>query len=183
LPRNVADSFPFSSKKLPEILTKFSIKENTLESKEMKKTIHDCEAPGNKGEEKYCATSLENMIDFATSKLGKKVNAVSTDVKEESKMQKYKVVGLKLLAEQAIICHKKNYAYAVFYCHKTNKVKAYTISLVGNDGTKVKAAAICHPDNASWNPKHLAFQVLNVKPGTVSVCHFLPDDQVVWVPY
>ncbi|KAL8107103.1 BURP domain protein RD22-like [Apium graveolens] len=183
LPRKVAESIPFLSNKLPEILHKFSVKQNTLESETIKNTLSECEAPSIEGEEKYCATSLENMIDFSTSKLGEKVNAVSTVVEKESKMQSYRIVGLKKLGKKAVICHKQKYPYAVFYCHKTNNVKAYTVSLVGNDGTKAKAAAICHTDTSSWNPKHLAFQVLNVKPGSVPVCHFLPEDHVVWVPY
>ncbi|XP_074331466.1 BURP domain-containing protein 6-like [Apium graveolens] len=183
LPRKIADSIPFSSNKLPEILSKFSVKQNTPESKIMKRTIDECEAPGNKGEEKYCATSLENMIDFATSKLGKKVTAVSTDVDKESGLQNYKILGSKKLGETIVVCHKQNYAYAVFYCHSINNVEAYTVSLIGNDGTKARAAVICHMDTSSWNPKHMAFQALHVKPGsTVSVCHFLENGSVVWVP-
>jgi hypothetical protein len=54
--------------------------------------------------------------------------------------------------------------------------------LEGADGTNAKAVAVCHTDTSAWNPKHLAFQVLNVKPGTVPVCHFLPQDHVVWLP-
>ncbi|KAL1834664.1 hypothetical protein DCAR_0104874 [Daucus carota subsp. sativus] len=183
LPRYVADSIPFSSNKVLEIFEKFSVKQNTLESEAIKNTLKECEAPGIKGEEKYCATSLENMIDFTASKLGKKVSAVSTVVEKESEMQRFSIIGSKKLGEKAVICHKQSYPYAVFYCHETNNVKAYTVSLVGNDGTKAKAAAICHTDTSSWNPKHLAFQVLNVKPGSVPVCHFLPEDHVVWVPY
>nr|CAD1843885.1 unnamed protein product [Ananas comosus var. bracteatus] len=53
----------------------------------------------------------------------------------------------------------------------------------GEDGRErraaVDAAAVCHADTAAWNPKHLAFQVLKVKPGTVPICHFLPQDHVV----
>ena len=87
--RNVADSIPFSSKKLLKILIKFFIEENTLESKATKNTITVCEAPRIKGEEKYCATSSQKMIDFTTSKLGEKVKALSTDVKKENEIQKY----------------------------------------------------------------------------------------------
>ncbi|WOG95852.1 hypothetical protein DCAR_0415181 [Daucus carota subsp. sativus] len=119
----------------------------------MKNTITVCEAPGIKGEEKYCATAPEKMIDFTTSRFGNKVKALSTD------------------------------AYGVFNCHKVNDVKAYKVSLVGYDGTKAKAAAICHTYTSSWNPKHLAFQALTVKPGSAPICHFLPEDHVVWVPY
>ncbi|KAI3511903.1 hypothetical protein L1887_19063 [Cichorium endivia] len=186
LPRQVADSIPFSSNKLTQIYNKFSIKSNSLEAKDVKQTLTECESKGNEGEEKYCATSLESMIDFSTEQLGKKVKAISTDVntKESTTLQKYTVEGAKkFVADKAVVCHKQNYVYAVFYCHKTINVRAYVVSLVGVDGTKAKAVAICHTDTAKWNPKHLAFQVLKVKPGSVPVCHFLPEDNVVWVPY
>ncbi|CAI9784847.1 unnamed protein product [Fraxinus pennsylvanica] len=171
LPRQVADSIPFSSKKFPEILDRFSLNPSSEKAEIMKKTIQECEETGIKGEEKYCATSLESMVDFSTSKLGRKVEA------------NYKIVGVKKLSEEkAVVCHKQKYPYAVFYCHKTETTVSYKVAMVGDDGTKVKAAAVCHKDTAAWNPKHLAFQVLKVKPGTVPVCHFLPQDHIVWVP-
>ncbi|XP_041022504.1 BURP domain protein RD22-like [Juglans microcarpa x Juglans regia] len=183
LPRQVAKSIPFSSNRLPEILNKFSLKPGSPEADIIKNTIEECEKPGIKGEEKYCATSLESMVDCSTSKLGKDVRAISTEVGKETQMQKYYTIvpGVKKMAgNKAVVCHKQNYAYAVFFCHTTRTTKAYLVPLVGNDGTKAKAVAICHTDTSAWNPKHLAFQVLKVKPGTVPVCHFLPKDHVVW---
>ncbi|KAI3738115.1 hypothetical protein L2E82_28134 [Cichorium intybus] len=186
LPRQIADSIPFSSKKLPQIYNKFSIQSNSLEAEIMKETLSQCESKGIKGEEKYCTTSLESMIDFSTAKLGKKVKAISTEVHVKGKcspLQKYTIKGAKkLVADEAVVCHKKNYAYAVFYCHKTVSTKVYVVSLVGAHGTKAKAVAVCHTNTAKWNPKHLAFKVLKVKPGRVPVCHFLPEDHVVWIP-
>uniref|UniRef100_A0A3Q7HPP8 BURP domain-containing protein n=1 Tax=Solanum lycopersicum TaxID=4081 RepID=A0A3Q7HPP8_SOLLC len=172
LPRQEADSIPFSSEKMPEILHKFSVDEDSEE--------------GIKGEEKYCATSLESMIDFTTSKLGNKVQPLSTETqKENTEMQKYTILGAKKMGnnnDKSVVCHKQNYAYAVFYCHKTETTESYMVSLVGVDGTKVKAVAVCHKDTSQWNPKHLAFKVLKVTPGSVPVCHFLPQDHIVWVP-
>ncbi|XP_027182726.1 BURP domain protein RD22-like [Coffea eugenioides] len=183
LPRKVADSIPFSSKSIPEIFDKFSVKPESVEAETIKNTIKECEEPGIKGEDKYCATSLESMVDFSTSKLGNNVQAVSTEAKEDTKAQKYGIVGVKKLNNnKAVVCHKQNYAYAVFYCHSTQATEAYEVTLVGADGKKAKAVAVCHEDTAKWNPKHLAFQVLKVKPGTVPICHFLPEDHVVWVP-
>ncbi|KAJ6330117.1 hypothetical protein OIU76_008862 [Salix suchowensis] len=166
LPRQVADSIPFSSDKLPEIYSEFSVKPGSMEAEEMENTIKECESPGIKGEEKYCATSLESMIDFTTSKLGKNVLAISTEVDGQTKMQKYTIkTGVKKMAgDKSVVCHKQNYAYAVFYCHATKSTRAYTVPLVGDDGTKAKAVAVCHTDTSAWNPKHMAFQVLNVKP-------------------
>lgn len=182
LPRKVAESIPFSSKKLPEILSLFKVAPNTEEAKDMKETIKECEASGIEGEEKYCATSLESMVDYATSKLGKKVDAISTYVEKEKGKQKYVFTGVrKVPGTKAMVCHKMKYLCGVFYCHKSETTKTYMVSLVGADGTKVKAAVICHTDTSKWNPKHLAFQLLKIEPGTVPICHFLPEDHIVWV--
>ncbi|KAK9274319.1 hypothetical protein L1049_019133 [Liquidambar formosana] len=75
LPREVADSIPFSSTKLPQILNRFSLRPKSVEAQIMKETNEQCEGPGNVGEDKYCATSLESLIDFSTLELGKKCSS------------------------------------------------------------------------------------------------------------
>ncbi|PQM32765.1 hypothetical protein Pyn_16618 [Prunus yedoensis var. nudiflora] len=188
LPRESAQSIPFSSNKLPEIFNHFSVKPTSVEAKTIEQTIEECEAPGIKGEEIYCATSLESMVDFSTSKLRtRNVQAISTEVLEKGatmSIQKYTTMpGLKKLAgDKVVVCHKQNYPYAVFYCHAVKQTAAYVISLKGDDGVKVKAVAICHLDTSEWSPKHVAFPILKVKPGTIPICHFLPTDHIVWVP-
>ncbi|KAL7164408.1 hypothetical protein ACSBR2_040340 [Camellia fascicularis] len=183
LPRQVAEKIPFSSKKMPQILDYFSVKPNSMETKTIKQTIKECEEPATKGEEKYCATLLESMIDFCRYRLGKSIQAISTEVKKETPLQTYTFEGVKKMAsDAAVVCHKQNYKYTVFYCHTTQTtIKAYKASMVGVDGTKVEAVAVCHTDTSDWDPKNLAFKVLNVKPGTVPICHFLPEDHIVWV--
>ncbi|XP_059639207.1 BURP domain protein RD22-like, partial [Cornus florida] len=185
-PRQVVESIPFSSNKMQQILNYFSMKPYSTEADIMKKIIELCEKPGIKGEEKYCATSLESMIDFSTSKLGNynNVQAIAKMVEKETVQVKkyYSIAGAKMVGEDAVVCHKQNYEYAVFYCHKTRSTKEYMVSLVGADGTKAKAVAICHIDTAEWDPKNLAFQVLKLKPGnTVPICHFLKEDAIVWI--
>lgn len=183
LPRQVAKSLPFSSKNLPQIFDRFSVAPKSLEAELIEETIKECETPGIVGEDKYCATSLESMVDFSTSKLGKRVTLISTEVEKETKLQEFSVSNLakKSTRDKAVVCHKLSYPYAVFYCHSTEHTRVYEVGLVGADGTKVDAVAVCHTDTSAWNPKHLAFQVLKVKPGTVPVCHFLPQGHVVWV--
>lgn len=183
LPHQVAKNLPFSSHKLPQIFDQFSVKPTTLEAELIERTIKECEAPNMVGEDKYCATSLESMVDFSISKLGNKVTAISTQVEKDTNLQEFTVSGVakKSVHDKAVVCHKQSYPYAVFYCHATQHTRAYKVSLVGADGTRVDAVAVCHTDTSAWNPKHLAFQVLKVKPGTVPVCHFLPQDHVVWV--
>ncbi|XP_014500741.1 BURP domain protein RD22-like [Vigna radiata var. radiata] len=130
-----------------------------------------------KGEEKHCATSLESMVDFVTSKLGKNVHVTSTEVEIESKSQKFIVKdGVKILAEEEIVaCHPMNYPYGVFYCHQISNSTAHFVPLEGEDGSRVKAVAVCHKDTSEWDPNHIAFQALKVKPGTIPVCHFFPE--------
>ncbi|KAF5823804.1 putative BURP domain-containing protein [Helianthus annuus] len=151
LPREIADSIPISSNKLPQIYNEFSVNPDSMEAKIMKQTLEECEKPSNKGEERKVQYKIE--------------------------------VAKKFPANTAVVCHKLNYAHAVFYCHKTVSTRAYAVSMISADGKKMNAAAVCHTDTSKWNPKHLAFQVLKVKPGTVPICHFLPEDHVAWVPY
>ncbi|GMQ03373.1 hypothetical protein CsSME_00049195 [Camellia sinensis var. sinensis] len=92
------------------------------------------------------------------------------------------ISGVKKASSKTVVCHKQNYVYAIFYCHKTDTTKAYMVSMTRADCTKAKAVTLCHTDTSAWNPKHVAFLVLKVKRGTVPTCHFLPEDHVVWVP-
>ncbi|KAL6533915.1 hypothetical protein OROHE_013748 [Orobanche hederae] len=182
LPRRAAESIPFSSNKLPEILNTFSLNPTSEEANTMKKTLKECEEKAVEGEEKFCATSLESMVDFIASKLGKDVKALSTNAESTHKIE-YTIIRVeKMPTEKAVVCHRQEYVYAVFYCHKTDKTVAYAVDVATEDGSKADAVVVCHQDTAAWNPKHLAFQVLKVKPGTVPVCHFVPEDHIVWVP-
>lgn len=183
LPQEQAESLPFSTDKMSGILREFSVRPGSEEAQIMEQTVKECEDKGIiVGEKRYCATSLESMVDYATNTLGKNVKALSTEAKND-KVGQYAITGVKKMAGdgESAVCHKQNYAYAVFYCHKTKATSAYTVALVGPNGSSVRAVAVCHKDTSAWNPKHLAFQVLKVKPGTVPICHFLPEDHIVWV--
>lgn len=70
---------------------------------------------------------------------------------------------------------------AVFLCHTINKTTVYKVPLVGRDGTKANALAVCRKDTSGWKPKHTAFQIVKVKPGTLPICYFLVRDTLVWV--
>nr|XP_010925834.1 BURP domain-containing protein 6-like [Elaeis guineensis] len=184
LPRQAADSIPFSSAKLPEILSRLSITPNSIEAQAMKKTLQECEKPAMEGETKYCATSVEAMVDFSTSSLGTRdVRALSTAVdRDGTPKQVYSISKVqKQPVSKAVVCHGEKYPYAVFYCHMTS-AEAYKVSMVGKDGTKVEGVATCHTDTAGYNPEHVAFKLLHVKPGTVPICHFLLQSDIVWTP-
>ncbi|XP_078431366.1 BURP domain-containing protein 3-like [Wolffia australiana] len=185
LPRSVANSLPFSSSKFSEVLSRLSLKSNSKEAAIISQTLKTCEEKPVKGETKYCATSLESMVDFATASLGSRdLHAISTEVsKPNSPKQAYVIEqsGVEKVSDsKAVACHAEPYAYAVYYCHASHATKSYLVKLSGTDGTKAEAVVVCHNDTSSWNPKHIAFQLLKIRPGTVPVCHFLPTDHVVW---
>ncbi|XP_021867162.2 BURP domain protein RD22 [Spinacia oleracea] len=190
LPREKADSIPFSFNKLPSILREFEVEPESEEAKIIEETITGCKDKGIQGEEKYCATSLESLVDYVKNTLGLNVKAMSTEAKiigSSNNVQNYTISAMKKVAGgdnnevEATVCHKQSYAYAVFYCHKTKGTSAYMVSLMSPNGSKARAMAICHKDTSAWNPQHLAFRLLNVKPGTAPICHFLPQDHIVWV--
>ncbi|KDP22138.1 hypothetical protein JCGZ_25969 [Jatropha curcas] len=179
LPRQVADSIPFSTDKLSEIFQRFSVDPESRQGKVMKQTIVDCESPGIKGEERYCPTSLESLIDFSVKHVGNKAQVLFNQVDEPKRVQEYTIMDVKFMGENHVVCHKQKYPYAVYYCHALNGTKVYTAPLVGADATKVKAVAICHSDTSDWSPGHLAFLLLNMKPGEGTICHFIRSDTLV----
>ncbi|XP_010256409.1 PREDICTED: BURP domain-containing protein 6-like [Nelumbo nucifera] len=188
LSRQVADSIPFSSNKLPDILHRFSVNDRSIEAEAMKETIMSCERPGDEIEAKRCATSLESMIDFSISKLGKNIKAVTTEFEYgenyNGKKKKQFIIssGIKKMTGNPVVCHGMTYPYAVYYCHVIRSTRSYVVPLVAADGTKAKAIAVCHTDTKDFSPDHIAFKLLNIKPGGVPICHFLPDDTIALFP-
>ncbi|KAB5511150.1 hypothetical protein DKX38_030184 [Salix brachista] len=180
LPRQVAESIPFTSDKIPEILKYFALEVNSKEARVIRDAIGGCEDPNMEGEEKFCATSLESLIDFNVERLGQNVRVLST---EAGKKQEYTVSARAIMIgdDKAAVCHKMRYPYAVHYCHVIADIEVYEVPLVGADGTKVKAVTVCHLNTSAWSPDHMAFQVLKIKPGP-AVCHFLDSDTLIWVP-
>ena len=81
-----------------------------------------------------------------------------------------------------MVCHQLNYPYFVALCHVLQMTKIYRVPLVGADGIRIKALAVCHEDISTWAPNAPAIDVLKVKPGTFPLCHFLPNGHFIWVP-
>eukprot|EP00257_Ricinus_communis_P007143 XP_002523253.2 BURP domain-containing protein 5 [Ricinus communis] len=180
LPRQVAESIPFSSDQLPEIFRRLSIKPESMEAKIIKKKVEDCESIGIKGEDRFCPTSLESMIDFVVSHVGNRVQVLYNKINKPTRAQEYTILDVKMVGENQVVCHKQKYPYAVYYCHSISSTKVYMAPLVGADGTKAIAVAVCHSDTSNWNPRHLAFLMLKAKPGEGPICHFIKSDALVW---
>ncbi|KAK1271332.1 BURP domain-containing protein 3 [Acorus gramineus] len=185
LPLKEAKSIPFSAVDLPNTLSRFSIKPNSKLALLMQKTHQLCEAPALKSEVKHCATSLESMVDFAVSELGtnKGVQAMVT-VLEDQKAPEEKNSTAKLVSDaktMTVNCHPVTYVYLTYYCHSIAETRTYVVPFVGDDGTKAEVMAVCHTDTSEWDPKHISFKMLHVKPGNVPICHTLVEDTIVWM--
>ncbi|KMZ56840.1 BURP domain-containing protein [Zostera marina] len=184
--RSVADSIPISSQNLPNILKRFSVEPNSMVANMIKESIEDCEIPALPNEKKLCATSLESMVDFATSILETtNVKALSTVVlnKNDGLKQRYSITSsvLKGTRSRSVACHPSTFPYALYFCHTVHNTRTYSVSLVGENGSKIEAIASCHQETSDWSPEHISFRILNVKPGEGSICHFLAQDSIAWI--
>ncbi|CAA0839064.1 Dehydration-responsive protein RD22 [Striga hermonthica] len=194
LPRRIADGIPFSA---PHVLNLFNMDPRSDPAREINTTINDCRDPRPvKGEKIQCVTSLEGMIDFTTSQLGKHVTAVWTNGTSIGSVKEFKVSGVKSVLSGSsgggrkilVVCHRRYFPYGVFQCHRILDTVAYEVTLEdepagGVNGTRVDAVATCHRDTSGWNPSYVAFQSLrNEKPGGNPICHFLRFGDIAWMP-
>ncbi|KMZ59892.1 BURP domain-containing protein [Zostera marina] len=184
--RSVADSIPISSQNLQNILKRFSVEPNSMAANMIRESIEVCETPAMPNEKKLCATSLESMVDFATSILETtNVKALSTVVlnKNDGLKQRYSIASsvLKGTRSRSVACHPSTFPYALYFCHTMHNTRTYSVSLVGENGSKIEAIAACHEETSNWSPEHISFRLLNVKPGEGSICHFLSQNSVAWI--
>ncbi|KAK6235522.1 hypothetical protein SCA6_010859, partial [Theobroma cacao] len=62
--------------------------------------------------------------------------------------------------KRSLFATRLKYPRAVYLCHAIHKTEVYKVPLVGIDGTKADAVAVCHKDISGWNPMHSALQIL-----------------------
>lgn len=151
-----------------------------LANKERQSLDDFCASPTAKGEQKHCVSSLESMLEHVISHFGTtKIKAIASTF--STNQDQYAVEEVKRVGDNAVMCHRLNFEKVVFNCHQVKATTAYVVSLVAPDGTKAKALTVCHHDTRGMNAA-LLNEVLNVKPGTVPVCHFIGNKAAAWVP-
>ncbi|KAF7100820.1 hypothetical protein CFC21_102274 [Triticum aestivum] len=194
LPRHVADSLPFSTKRLPDIVAMFAPTSLGM-IRDIRWTLDTCEHPRTlPGEKAGCTTSLETLGELTTSLLRtsnvRAFSAANLPVEAPGTPAlrgRYNVTAARRLSKSSEImtCHDLTYPYAVYYCHTSNPTAAYAVTLEsmerGAAPATMEALAVCHLDTSQWSLKHPFFALHNVKPGDVAVCHFLTKLSVVWV--
>ncbi|KAM3377037.1 hypothetical protein P3S68_009450 [Capsicum galapagoense] len=88
-------------------------------------TLSACETLPITGETKYCATSVEAMLDFVHRIMGETTHFKSLSTIHFSNstppLQKYTILDAphEVAAPKMVACHTMPYAYAIFYCHHT----------------------------------------------------------------
>ncbi|WJX42405.1 hypothetical protein P8452_29643 [Trifolium repens] len=188
LPKKVADSIPLSKSQIPSLLQLFTLKDSP-DGVDVEGIVDQCEAPPQKGETKACPTSLESMVEFVHSVIGKdaKYNVLTTQYPTTSAtpQQNYTVleVSKDIYAPKWVACHPRPYPIALYYCHYLDiGSKIFKVLLKGQYGDTMEALGICHLDTADMPANHIIFQYLKMKPGEGPLCHFFPVKHLVWVP-
>ncbi|KAH0850197.1 LOW QUALITY PROTEIN: hypothetical protein HID58_095691 [Brassica napus] len=148
-------TLPFSTSKLAEINKIFHAGENSTMEKIISDAVTECERSPSVGETKRCVGSAEDMIDFATSVLGRSVVLRTTENVAGSKQKVVigKVNGINGgKVTKAVSCHQSLYPYLMYYCHSVPKVRVYEADLLDlKSKTKINhGIAICHIDTSSW---------------------------------
>ena len=194
LPHKVAKSIPFSTERLSDIIAIFAPASLAM-AREIRWTLDTCDHPRTlPGQKAGCATSLESLTELASSLHGThNVRAFSAanlpiDAAGTPALRgMYNVTAVRKLSDsqEIVTCHDLTYPYTVYYCHTANPTSAYTVTLESVDGAMapavMEALAVCHLDTSRWSPKNPFFEMHNLKPGDVAVCHFLTKLSIIWV--
>ncbi|WVZ92351.1 hypothetical protein U9M48_038424 [Paspalum notatum var. saurae] len=183
LPRGVADSIPFATAALPGVLAFLGVSPGSTKAAAMAETLRTCELPPLGGDAKFCATSLEALVERAMAALGTRdVRAVTSALpRAGAPLQRYTVRAVRPVDGASFVaCHDEVYPYTVYRCHGTGPARAYMVEMEGARGGAVTVATVCHTDTSRWNPDHVSFKLLGTKPGGTPVCHLMPYGHIIW---
>jgi hypothetical protein len=185
LPRSIISKLPFSTSKIYQLKEIFHASDNSSMERIILDALAECERSPSPGETKRCAGSAEDMIDFATSVLGRNVAVRTTDNVNGSK-KNIMIGSIKGInggrVTRSVSCHQTLYPYLLYYCHSVPKVRVYEADLLdpNSKATINHGVAICHLDTSSWSPTHGAFLALGSGPGRIEVCHWIFENDMTW---
>ncbi|XP_058776466.1 polygalacturonase 1 beta-like protein 3 [Vicia villosa] len=185
LPRSILSKLPFSTSKIDEMKALFKASDNGSMEKMMRDTLGDCERVPSRGETKRCVGSIEDMIDFATSVLGRNVVVRTTQNLNGSKKSVMvgRVSGINGgKVTRSVSCHQSLFPSLLYYCHSVPKVRVYQADLLDpKSKDKInQGVAVCHLDTSDWSPTHGAFMSLGSGPGRIEVCHWIFENDMSW---
>ncbi|XAR48063.1 hypothetical protein NMG60_11030771 [Bertholletia excelsa] len=185
LPRSISSKLPFSTARLAELTRIFHASENSSMARVLADALGECERAPSPGETKRCIGSVEDMIDFAISVLGRNV-VVRTTRNTNGSGKDVMIGSVKGInggrVTQSVSCHQSLYPYLLYYCHSVPKVRVYEADLMDPQtrATINHGVALCHIDTSAWSPTHGAFLALGSGPGKIEVCHWIFENDMTW---
>ncbi|KAF8037187.1 hypothetical protein BT93_B0177 [Corymbia citriodora subsp. variegata] len=185
LPRAIVSRLPFSTRRLQEVKELFAAQEGSATEHVILNALRECERPPSRGETKRCVGSAEDMVDFASSVLGRGITVRTTENVNGSK-RKVVIGSVRGIdggrPTESVSCHQSLYPYLLYYCHAVPKVKVYEADILDFVGrTRInRGVAICHLDTSAWSPDHGAFAALGSGPGRIEVCHWIFENDMTW---
>uniref|UniRef100_A0ACD5WAZ8 Uncharacterized protein n=1 Tax=Avena sativa TaxID=4498 RepID=A0ACD5WAZ8_AVESA len=186
LPRDIAMKIPFKADAVSEA---FGVPLDTAMGKAVASTVAECERAPSKGETKRCATSAEDIVDFALEMLGNDIVVRSTASAEGSggdirlgNITRIDGGGKQVTTRSIMSCHQSLFPYLVYYCHSVPKARVYQADIMAADSDQKinRGVAICHLDTSDWSPTHGAFRAVGGKPGETEVCHWIFEGDMTW---
>ncbi|XP_057810976.1 polygalacturonase-1 non-catalytic subunit beta-like [Salvia miltiorrhiza] len=185
LPRAVVSKLPFSTHAVGRLENIFHAGNGSSMASILVNSLSECERAPSSGETKRCVGSIEDMIDFSVSVLGRNVTVRTTENTRGSNgnIMLGKVEGINGgKITKSVSCHQSLFPYLLYYCHSVPKVRVYEADIL-DPKSKFKinhGVAICHMDTSSWDPDHGAFVALGSEPGKIEVCHWIFENDMTW---
>ncbi|KAK6116508.1 hypothetical protein DH2020_049746 [Rehmannia glutinosa] len=185
LPRVIISKLPFSTSDINKLKNFFHAGDDVSMEKILVNSLTECERKPSRDETKRCAASIEDMIDFATTVLGRDVAVRTTENTRgyNGNIMIGEVEGVNGgNVTKSVSCHQSLFPYLLYYCHSVPKVRVYEADLLDpNSKAKInRGVAICHLDTGSWSPGHGAFVALGSGPGLIEVCHWIFENDMTW---
>ncbi|PNT64409.1 hypothetical protein BRADI_4g28200v3 [Brachypodium distachyon] len=182
LPRDIAAKIPFEAGAVSAL---FGAPPGTAMRQVVASTVAECERAPSRGETKRCATSAEDVLDFAVEMLGDNIAVRSTESPAGGggDVRLGRVGGVAGGGvTRSVSCHQSLFPYLVYYCHSVPSVRVYEAEIMAVDsGQRInRGVAICHLDTSDWSPDHGAFVALGGKPGEMEVCHWIFQGDMTW---
>ncbi|KAL0413859.1 UNVERIFIED_CONTAM: BURP domain-containing protein 16 [Sesamum radiatum] len=177
LPSQIASKVPLTSKGIAKIFPQSS-------KEDIETTLYYCNAAAIKGELKVCPKSLEEMINFSKSALGKNKLLVLTSKSTRGSANELKIKRIKQYdVEKIVACHEMYLPFATYFCHSLPSSQIYAVDVVEpSTGAPVNTVvAVCHMDTSAWPEEHIAFKIVKLGPGQGEVCHWLSEIDVAWI--
>ncbi|KAL6655827.1 hypothetical protein ACP70R_006653 [Stipagrostis hirtigluma subsp. patula] len=182
LPRDIVSKIPFE---VSAVSALFGAPPGTAMRQVVASTVDECARPPSRGETKRCATSAEDMLDFAVEMLGSNIAVRTTESTAGSgrDVRLGKVAGVAGGGvTRSVSCHQSLFPYLVYYCHSVPRVRLYEADIldVSSNRRINHGVAICHLETSDWSPNHGAFIALGGKPGEIEVCHWIFQGDMTW---